>query len=100
MSNWLSLTDLLAVRQLQTRGMQLDLERAVLWPHTPLHAALMPRLPHSMVSAETIVLYSSSARRSRAVGFLQARERRGRPEADSVFIAPSLDADDDAVSIW
>ena len=80
--------------------MQLDLERAVLWPHTPLHAALAPRLPFSTVSAETIVLYSSSAGRSRAVGFLQARERRGRPEADIVFIAPALDADDDAVSIW
>ena len=76
MSSWLSLNDLLTVQRLQTRGTQLDLERAVLWPHTPLHAALMPRLPFSMVSAETIVLYSGSAGHSRAVGFLQARERR------------------------
>jgi hypothetical protein len=99
-SYWLSFNDLLAVQQLQRRGVQLDLERAVLWPHTPLHAALVPRLPFSMVSAETIVLYSGNSRHSRAVGFIQARERRGRPEGDIVFIAPSLDADDDAVSIW
>jgi hypothetical protein len=100
MAHWLSLNDLIAVKQLQSRGMQLDLERAVLWPHTPLHAALAPRLPYSMVSAETIVLYSNATGRSRAIGFLQARERRGRPEADVVFISPALDADEDAVSIW
>ena len=99
MSHWLNWNDLIAVKQLQSRGMQLDLERAVLWPHTPLHAALAPRLPYSMVSAETIVLHSASGR-ARAMGFLQARERHGRPETDIVFIAPALDADEDAVSIW
>ena len=100
MSYWLSLDDLIAVQRLQARGMQLDLERSVLWPHTPLQAALTPRLPFSMVSAETIVAYPNNARRGRAAGFLQLRGRRGRPEADIVFIAPSLDSDDDAVSIW
>jgi len=100
MSRWLSLDDLIAIRQLQTRGMQLDLERAALWPHTPLQAALMPRVPFSMIGAETIVLYANAARSARAVGFVQARARRGRPEADIVFIAPALEASGDAVSIW
>ncbi len=98
MSRWLNLDDLIAVRQLQARGVQLDLERAVLWPHTPLQAALTPHFPSGLISAETIVLYPNTSRR--AIGFLQARGRRGRPEADVVFIAPSLEADDDAVSIW
>jgi len=99
-ARWLSLDDLMAIHQLQTRGMQLDLERAALWPHTPLQAALSLRVPFSTISAETIVLYPNATRRARAVGFLQARERRGRPEADIVFIAPSLEGGSDAVSIW
>ncbi len=100
MSRWLSLDDLIALRQLQAHGVQLDLERAVLWPHTPLQAALALRAPFSSISAETIVVYANGARRTRAAGFLQARGRRGRPEADIVFIAPALDAGGDAVSIW
>lgn len=79
--------------------MQLDLERAVLFPHTPLQAALAAPWPFSAIGAETIVLYAP-ARRGRPVGFLQARARRGRPEADVAFLAPALGADGDAVSIW
>lgn len=100
MARWLGLDDLIAIQHLQTRGIQLDLERAALWPHTPLQAALVGHLPFSTVGAETIVLYPSATRRVRAVGFLQARARRGRPEADVVYLAPALDADDDAVAIW
>lgn len=100
MSHWLGLDDLIAIQQLQTRGVQLDLERAVLWPHTPLQAALAGHLPLTPIGAETIVLYPSATRRVRAVGFLQARARRGRPEADISYLAPALDAHDDAVSIW
>ena len=100
MPYWLSLYDLIAVQQLQARGMQLDLERSVLWPHTALQAALTPHWPFSMTGAETIVVYANAARGARPVGFLQARERRGRPESDIVFISPSLDSGGDAVSIW
>jgi hypothetical protein len=100
MGYWLSLDDLIAIQHLQTRGVQLDLERAMLWPHTPLQAALMAHVPLSNIGAETIVLYPSATRRVRAVGFLQARARHGRPEADVVYLAPALDAHDDAVSIW
>jgi len=100
MARWLSLDDLIAIQQLQARGMQLDLERAVLWPHTPLQAALHAHMPLSMIGAETIVFYPSATRRVRAIGFVQVRGRRGRPEADVVFLAPALDSHDDAVSIW
>lgn len=100
MARWPSLNDLIAIQQLQARGTQLDLERAVLWPHTPWQAALATHLPLSAIGAETIVLYPSTAKRARALGFVQARARRGRPEADIVFLAPALDAGGDTVSIW
>ena len=100
MARWLGLDDLIAIQQLQTRGVQLDFERAALWPHTPLQATLARHLPLTLIGAETLVLYPAGTRRVRAVGFLQARARRGRPEADVVYLAPALDAHDDAVSIW
>jgi hypothetical protein len=99
-TSWLSLQDWLAIRRLQSRGIQLDFERAVLWPHTPLYAALAGHLPLLPIGAETLVLYSSAAHPARALGFAQLRARRGRPEADVVYLAPALDADDDAVAIW
>jgi len=100
MARWLGFDDLIAIQQLQARGMQLDLERSALWPHTALQAALRANIPLSATGAETIVLYPSATRRARAVGFAQMRGRLGRPEADIVYLAPALDAHDDAVSIW
>jgi len=100
MAHWLSFNDLLAVQRLQARGVQLDLERAVLWPHTPMQAALALHLPFSSVGAETIVQYTMASERVRPQGFLQLRVRGGRPEADVVFISPALDSGGDVVSIW
>ncbi len=96
---WLNLDDWRAVWQLQASGTQLDLERAVLWPHTPLQAAWRAPWPFSPIGAETIVLYPSASS-ARALGFAQVRARHGRPEADVVFLAPALDSCADAVSIW
>ena len=97
---WLGPDDLIAIQRLQKHGVQLDLERAVLWHHTPLDAALWAHLPLNRIGAETLVLYPSATHRARAVGFMQLRGRVGRPEADVVFLAPSLDHDPDAVAIW
>lgn len=98
MTRWLSLDDWIAIQRLQPRGVQLDFERAVLWPHTPLQAALARHMPLSPIGAETLVLYATP--HARAQGFLQMRVRRGRPEVDVSFLAPALDADTDAVAIW
>lgn len=100
MTRWLSIDDLFAIRRLQARGIQLDFERAVLWHHTPLQAALYAHVPFNPIGAETLVLYPSATHRASAVGFIQLRARRGRPEADVVFLAPALDSDEDAVAIW
>lgn len=99
MTRWLNWNDLIAIQELQPRGLRLDLERAVLWPHSPLRAALAAHWPFSPIGADTIILYPPSGR-SRALGFLQVRTRRNRPEADLTFISPALDLHDDAVSIW
>lgn len=98
-TRWLNLKDLHAIEQLQAQGVPLDVERALLWPHSPLYAALAAHWPPSPIGAETIILYPPS-RRGRALGFLQMRHRQRRPEADVTFIAPALDAKGDAVSIW
>ncbi len=108
MARWLGLKELVAVQSLQARGVQLDLERAVLWHHTPMQAALAAHVPLSAIGAETIVLaerpslqdFQSASQPARALGFAQLRARRGRPEADVVFLAPALDSHSDAVSIW
>lgn len=99
-THWLSWNDWLAIQRLQARGVQLDFERAALWPHTPLHAALAAPLPWLPIGAETLVLYPSAAPSARASGFIQIRARRGRPEADVAYLAPALDAAEDAVAIW
>ncbi len=97
MANWLGWNELMAIRQLQQRGVQLDVERAVLWPHSPLRAALAAHLPWSPIGADAIIL---SPQGGRALGFVQVCPRRHRPEADLVYIAPALDARSDAVSVW
>ena len=99
MARPLTLKDLNAIRELQPQGVDLDLERARLWPHSALAAALTQGLPFSDIGAATYVLYPND-RKKEAVGLVQARFRPGRPEADITFMAPALDAHPDAVTIW
>ena len=99
MSRPLNLKDLCAIYDLQTQGLDLDLERARLWPHSALTAALTLRLPFSEIGASTIVLYRNGDR-SEALGLIQTRVRHNRLEADVTFIAPDIETDHDAVTIW
>jgi hypothetical protein len=99
MARPLGLNDLRAIRELQPQGIELDFERARLWPHTPFSAALASRLPFNEIGASTIILHSNHGRR-RALGMIQARLRKARPEAHISFISPALDAHPDAVTIW
>ncbi len=99
MARPLTFRDLGAIRELQPQGVELDFEGARLWPHTALGAAIAARLPFNEVGASTVVLYSTDGKR-RALGMVQARLRKARPEADISFISPALDAHPDAVTIW
>jgi hypothetical protein len=93
------LHDLRALAELASQGMELDLERARLSAASPLADALASRVSFGSMGAETYVLYANG-RKQRALGVVQARLRKNRPEADITFIAPALDADPDAVTIW
>ncbi len=99
MARTLNLQDLRSVRDLQPQGVELDYERAKLWPHSALSAALAEKLPFNEIGAATIVLYPNHSKHH-PLGFIQARMRRRRPEADISYIAPSLDAHPDSVTIW
>ncbi len=93
------LHDLRALTELGAHGMELDLERVRLSSSSPLTDALASRVSFGNMGAETFVLYANG-RKPRALGVVQARPRKNRPEADITFIAPSLDYDPDAVTTW
>ncbi len=94
------LHDLRALTELSGHGMELDLQRVRLFSSSsPLTDALASRMSFGNMGAETFVLYANG-RKQRALGVIQARPRKNRPEADITFIAPSLDYDTDAVTTW
>lgn len=91
--------DLRALVELAAHGVELDMERVRLSSSSPLTDALASRVSFGNMGAETFVLYANG-RKQRALGVVQARPRKNRPEADITFIAPSLDYDPDAVTTW
>jgi hypothetical protein len=93
------LHDLRALAELEAHGVELDLERVRLSSTSPLTDALASRFSFGNMGAETFVLYAKG-RKQHALGVVQARMRKNRPEADITFIAPSLEYDADAVTTW
>src|SRR5581483_8897264 len=93
------LHDLRALTELGAHGMELDLKRVRLSSSSPLTDALASRVSFGNMGAETFVLYANG-RKQRALGVVQARPRKNRPEADITFIAPALDHEPDAVATW
>ncbi len=91
--------DLRALAELGAHGVELDLERGRLSSTSPLTDALASRVSFGNMGAETFVLYANG-RKQHALGVVQARPRKNRPEADITFIAPSLDYDPDAATTW
>jgi hypothetical protein len=91
--------DLRALAELTSHGVELELERARLSSASPLADALVSRMSFGSMGAETFVLYTNG-RKQRALGVVQARHRKNRPEADITFIAPSLEHEPDAVTTW
>lgn len=91
--------DLRALAELEAHGVELDLERVRISSSSPLTDALASRFSFGNMGAETFVLYTNG-RKQHALGVVQARPRKNRPEADITFIAPSLEHDPDAVTTW
>lgn len=93
------LQDLRALAELGSQGVELDFERLHLSGTSPFADALASRMSFGNMGAETYVLYTNG-RKQRALGVVQARHRKNRPEADITFIAPSLEQDPEAVTTW
>ncbi len=89
------------IRRLQGKGMSLDLERSLTQPGSPLWAALTSWLPFYFPTLTDIYTYviDGLEQEQRVSGFAQVRERLGRPEADVVYLAPSL-SNEDVQAIW
>lgn len=93
------LLDLRALAELASQGMELDFERLHLSGVSPMTDALAARVSFGNMGAETFVLHGDE-RKQHALGVVQARPRKNRPEADITFIAPALAHDSDAVTTW
>ena len=85
--------DILLIRKLQRRGVALDLEDALTQPHRPLLAAYFSPRIYTCVLSEV-------EQGRRGEGFAQMREGEGRTEAEVVYLAPALSADEEALAIW
>ncbi len=115
--------DLLLVSNLQKKGMCLDPEIALTRPYSPLLAALSSYLLMQETGTSTFILEAGEqdspsigprderspgqerrtvepSGRRRVQGLAQMRQRRGRPEADVIYLAPSFSTTDEAPTIW
>jgi len=77
----------------------LHLERHLIQPRWPLWMALGSPVPWYGGGAATFV-HRQSSRSQSPDGFIQAKKRLGRPEADAYYIAPSLESNADASHTW
>jgi len=89
---------LFLVNRLQQRGIAFNLEDSLTRSYNPLRAALSAYFTVGELGARTYVVSSSTAE-GLMEGFVQMRERRARPEADVLFIAPALAGDADS-RVW
>jgi hypothetical protein len=80
---------LFLVNRLQGRGITFNLEESLTQSYRPLREALTAFLTAGELGALTYVARPNEGHKE-AEGFLQMRERRTRPEADLLFMAPSL----------
>lgn len=83
------LRDLLLVGNLQKKGTCLDPEIALTRPYSPLLAALSSYFLMPEAGTLTFILETMD-QSSHVQGLAQMQQRRGRPEADVIYLAPSL----------
>jgi len=91
--------DFLLVGNLQKKGTCLDPEIALTRPYSPLLAALSSYFLLQETGTSTFILEATD-QNSRMHGLAQMRQRRGRPEADVIYLAPSFSTTDEAPTTW
>lgn len=87
------------VSKLQDQGLLLNLEEALTQTYRPLLAALVGWLSLQEAGVSTYVCDEMEEDRQMA-GFAQVRLRKESSEADVVYLAPSLSAAGEAMTIW
>ncbi|MHB1356663.1 MAG: hypothetical protein ACYCZF_11895 [Anaerolineae bacterium] len=92
------LGDFHLVKQLQTRGVAFDLRRLLLHQHTPLWSALVGYLTHEQLG--TINYIHHACLQVPINGIVSVFPRRHLPYWDLAFLAPALDSQVEAMSIW
>lgn len=90
---------MLLVKRWQREGAQLDLEGALLRPRSPLALALAAQLPFNGSGVSTYVI-DQTAHDKRLQGFAQTRQRQTGSEKDIIYLAPSLNRDENGALIW
>ncbi len=100
--------DLFLVGNLQRRGTCLDPEIALTQPYSPLWAALSSYFLMQEAGTSTFILVEEAIDPGELLtgschpmqGLAQMRQRKGRPEADVIYLAPSFSNADKASIIW
>lgn len=90
--------DLFLIGNLQKKGACLDPEIALTRPYSPLLAALSSYILIQEAATSTFLLEAID-QNSGLQGLIQMRQRRGRPEADVIYLSPSFSTAD-AQTIW
>jgi hypothetical protein len=97
-----SLRNTLVILKLQRKGVSLDPERALTQPRSPLRVALATQFSFCFPNSAEVCTYvlCGPKRRPRLSGFAQIEMSRGRPEADVIYLAPSLSETNNAQMTW
>lgn len=91
--------DVVLVQRLLRYATQLNIEKTLLCPQSPLWTALGAFLPWGRTGTMTYVLRQDDNGLVRA-GFVQIQQRPGRPEADVLLVSPALDAPQGHPALW
>lgn len=92
------LRDLLAMKQLQPRGVAFDLKRLLLGALSPTRAAVLGHLTRQHLGTFTLV--RTDAEEGRAAGYIEAWPRANPQEWELAYLAPALDYQRDAQQVW
>lgn len=91
------LRDVLAVRQLQPRGVAFDLRRLLLRPSWPSRAAILGYLTRHHIGPLTYIEENDAGR---PIGFVQVWHRANPDEWDLAYLAPSFEYERGTADLW
>ena len=91
--------DIFLIQRLGRQSAKLDVIQTLLQPQSAVWASLLASVPWNDAKVATYVL-RQQGHGLVGIGYLQARKRPGRPEAEITCLAPGLDAERGHPAIW